>query len=135
MLSYFYNSYIYEVCHNYFQIIKDSLWNTPRTLTYSSHLATTKQYQSIQMNPAFVPPVYHLKPKVNHKKLETILSSIPNIHFSDVPTGKDEKSNIEISRSGTIPKFTLKPIEYSFLLSVNLLFKNLLMVKVGIFVA
>ena len=42
-------------------------------------------------------------------ELETILSSIPNIPFSDVPTGKDENSNIEISKSGTIHNFTFKP--------------------------
>lgn len=43
------------------------------------------------------------------KELELMLSSIPNIPFSDVPIGKDENSNIEISKSGTIPKFTFKP--------------------------
>jgi len=43
------------------------------------------------------------------EQLETILSSIPNIPYSDVPIGKDENSNIEISKSGTIPKFTFKP--------------------------
>ena len=43
------------------------------------------------------------------KELESMLSSIPNIPFSDVPIGKDENSNIEISKSGTIPKFTFKP--------------------------
>jgi seryl-tRNA synthetase len=42
-------------------------------------------------------------------QLETILSSIPNIPYSDVPIGKDEKSNIEISKSGVIPNFTFKP--------------------------
>ncbi|MDB4069527.1 serine--tRNA ligase [Candidatus Pelagibacter sp.] len=42
-------------------------------------------------------------------ELETILSSIPNIPYSDVPTGKDENSNIEISKSGTIHNFTFKP--------------------------
>ena len=42
-------------------------------------------------------------------ELETILSSIPNIPYSDVPTGKDENSNVEISKSGTIPNFTFKP--------------------------
>ncbi|MDB9936599.1 serine--tRNA ligase [Candidatus Pelagibacter sp.] len=42
-------------------------------------------------------------------ELNSILSSIPNIPFSDVPIGKDENSNIEISKSGTIPKFTFKP--------------------------
>jgi len=43
------------------------------------------------------------------EQLETILSSIPNIPYSDVPIGKDENSNIEISKSGTIPNFTFKP--------------------------
>ena len=41
--------------------------------------------------------------------LESMLSSIPNIPYSDVPIGKDENSNIEISSSGTIPIFTFKP--------------------------
>ena len=42
-------------------------------------------------------------------QLETILSSIPNIPYWDVPIGKNESSNIEISKSGTIPNFTFKP--------------------------
>jgi seryl-tRNA synthetase len=42
-------------------------------------------------------------------KLESILSSIPNIPYSDVPIGKDENSNIEISKSGIIPNFAFKP--------------------------
>jgi len=42
------------------------------------------------------------------KQLETILSSIPNIPYQDVPIGKDENSNIEISKSGVIPNFTFK---------------------------
>jgi len=42
-------------------------------------------------------------------ELELILSSIPNIPFSDVPIGKDENSNVEVLKSGTIPKFTFKP--------------------------
>ena len=43
------------------------------------------------------------------KELEIILSSIPNIPYSDVPIGKDESSNKEILQSGVIPKFTFKP--------------------------
>jgi len=41
--------------------------------------------------------------------LETILASIPNIPYSDVPIGKDENSNIEVSKYGKIPEFTFKP--------------------------
>ena len=41
-------------------------------------------------------------------ELETILTSIPNIPYPDVPIGKDENSNIEVLKSGTIPNFTFK---------------------------
>jgi len=43
------------------------------------------------------------------EELESILASIPNIPYSDVPIGKDEHSNIEVSKAGTIPKFTFDP--------------------------
>ena len=46
---------------------------------------------------------------VAKNELESILSSIPNIPFLDVPIGKNENSNIEISKSGTIPNFKFKP--------------------------
>ena len=42
-------------------------------------------------------------------ELNTILSSIPNIPHKDVPVGKDEKDNLEISKSGKIPNFSFKP--------------------------
>ena len=43
------------------------------------------------------------------KQLDIILSSIPNIPHNDVPMGKDENSNIEVSKSGTISEFKFKP--------------------------
>ena len=43
------------------------------------------------------------------KELDAILSSIPNIPHNDVPVGKDENFNIEISKSGKIPEFNFKP--------------------------
>ena len=43
------------------------------------------------------------------KELDAILSSIPNIPHIDVPVGKDENSNIEVCKSGKIPKFRFKP--------------------------
>ena len=42
-------------------------------------------------------------------RLENILSSIPNIPHSDVPIGKDENENLEVSKSGKIPEFDFKP--------------------------
>jgi len=47
--------------------------------------------------------------KITKNKLENILSSLPNIPNDDVPVGKDENSNLEISKNGTIPKFDFKP--------------------------
>ncbi len=43
------------------------------------------------------------------KELYSLLSNIPNIPHADVPIGKDENDNIEVSKSGNIPKFDFKP--------------------------
>ncbi|MDC0851153.1 serine--tRNA ligase [Candidatus Pelagibacter sp.] len=49
----------------------------------------------------------------NQKKikieLDSILSNIPNIPHTDVPEGKNENDNIEVSKSGKIPEFDFKP--------------------------
>ena len=45
-------------------------------------------------------------------KLEKILSNIPNIPHSDVPVGKDENDNVEVSKSGKIPEFDFKPLSH-----------------------
>ena len=49
----------------------------------------------------------------NQKKikieLDSILSNIPNIPHTDVPEGRDENDNIEVSKSGKIPEFDFKP--------------------------
>ena len=49
------------------------------------------------------------KQKKTNVELQNILSHIPNIPHSDVPHGKDENDNIEISKSGNIPSFNFKP--------------------------
>ena len=38
-----------------------------------------------------------------------ILSNIPNVPHEDVPNGKDDNDNVEISKSGKIPKFDFNP--------------------------
>jgi seryl-tRNA synthetase len=43
------------------------------------------------------------------KELDDILSSMPNIALKDIPVGKDESSNKEISKCGEISKFKFKP--------------------------
>ena len=47
--------------------------------------------------------------KKTKSELDLILSTIPNIPHSDVPDGKDENDNVEISKSGKIPNFDFKP--------------------------
>ena len=52
----------------------------------------------------------YIKEQGNIKKeLDTILSSIPNIALKDVPVGKNESSNKQLSKNGEIPKFKFKP--------------------------
>ena len=50
--------------------------------------------------------------KLVKEDLEKILSNIPNIPHPDVPYGKDENDNIEIKKTGVIPKFDFKPISH-----------------------
>ena len=43
------------------------------------------------------------------KKIETLLSSLPNIALNEVPIGKDESFNKEIIKSGEITNFSFSP--------------------------
>jgi len=47
--------------------------------------------------------------KKTKAELNNILINIPNIPHPDVPNGKDENDNVEILKSGKIPKFDFKP--------------------------
>ena len=47
--------------------------------------------------------------KIVKKNLDEILSNIPNIPHEDVPNGKNENDNIEIKKSGKLPKFDFIP--------------------------
>ncbi len=42
-------------------------------------------------------------------ELDSLLSNMPNIPHVDVPAGKDENDNVEVLKSGNIPKFDFKP--------------------------
>ena len=43
------------------------------------------------------------------KKLDDILSSLPNLPLKDIPIGKNENSNKEVKKAGDIQKFNFKP--------------------------
>ncbi len=43
------------------------------------------------------------------KKLDLIVSSIPNLPLNDVPIGNDDKGNVEIEKKGVINKFNFTP--------------------------
>ncbi len=45
-------------------------------------------------------------------KIESTLSSLPNVALNDVPVGKDEKSNKEIKKDGKINNFSFKPLSH-----------------------
>ena len=45
-------------------------------------------------------------------KIEETLNSLPNLALDDVPIGKDENSNQEIKKVGSITKFKFKPISH-----------------------
>ena len=52
--------------------------------------------------------IYGEQKKIKNK-LDDILSNIPNIPHKDVPKGKDENDNVQISKSGEIPEFDFEP--------------------------
>jgi len=47
--------------------------------------------------------------KMTKENLNEILSNIPNIPHKDVPIGKNENDNVEIKKSGKLPKFDFIP--------------------------
>ena len=47
--------------------------------------------------------------KIVKDKLDKILSTIPNVPLKDVPIGKDENDNKEITKVGNIKEFSFKP--------------------------
>ena len=52
------------------------------------------------------------KQKQIKSDLDEILSNIPNIPHVDVPVGKNESDNLEVTTSGKIPKFDFNPMSH-----------------------
>ena len=47
------------------------------------------------------------------KKIDDILSNLPNVALNDVPIGKDEKSNKILRKEGKVNKFNFKILSHS----------------------
>ena len=52
------------------------------------------------------------KQKTIKNELDNLLSSIPNLPLDEVPVGKDENDNIEVTKSGEIKDFKFKPLSH-----------------------
>jgi len=52
------------------------------------------------------------KQKIIKNELDNLLSSIPNLPLNEVPVGKDENDNIEVTKSGEIKDFKFKPLSH-----------------------
>ena len=52
------------------------------------------------------------KQKIIKNELDNLLSSIPNLPLDEVPVGKDENDNIEVTKSGEIKDFKFKPLSH-----------------------
>ena len=52
------------------------------------------------------------KQKIIKSELDNLLSSIPNLPLNEVPVGKDENDNVEVTKSGDIKNFKFKPLSH-----------------------
>ena len=52
------------------------------------------------------------KQKIIKNELDNLLSSIPNLPLDEVPVGKDENDNVEVTKSGEIKDFKFKPLSH-----------------------
>ena len=50
--------------------------------------------------------------KIIKNELDNLLSSIPNLPLDEVPVGKDENDNVEVTKSGDIKNFKFKPLSH-----------------------
>ncbi len=51
--------------------------------------------------------------------LQTLLLQVPNVYIKGTPVGPDEKSNVEIRKTGTPPKFKFAPRDHIELAKIN----------------
>ena len=84
---------------------KESLENEKKNISKSKDENLFKKSKEISKNLDEITQ----KQKIIKRELDMILSNIPNVPHEDVPNGKDANDNVEISKSGKIPKFDFNP--------------------------
>ena len=84
---------------------KETLENEKKNISKSKDENLFKKSKEISKNLDEITE----KQKSIKKELDIILSNIPNIPHEDVPIGKNENDNVELSKSGKIPKFDFNP--------------------------
>ena len=73
-------------------------------------ISKSKDSKNFEKSKALSNEIQSLSKKqlISSKNLNDLMSSIPNISIEDVPIGKNENDNVEISKSGVINKFDFK---------------------------
>ena len=84
---------------------KEALEKEKKDISKSKDKTLFEKSKKISVN---IDKITKLQFKVKNE-LESILSAIPNAPHKDTPIGKDENSNVEISKSGIIPSFSFNP--------------------------
>jgi len=84
---------------------KENLENEKKKISKSQDKELFKKSKSISID---IEKIGKLQSDIKNE-LNGLLSSIPNIPHNDVPIGRDENYNLEISKSGIIPDFNFKP--------------------------
>ena len=84
---------------------KEALEKEKKDISKSKDKTLFEKSKKISVN---IDKISKLQFKIK-KELESILSAIPNVPHKHTPIGKDENSNVEISKSGIIPSFSFNP--------------------------
>ncbi len=88
------------------------LINDKETLEHEKKNISKKQDKSLFVKSKEISEkilIINKKQSLVKKKLDDVLSTIPNLPMEDVPIGNDETSNKEISKSGSIKEFSFNP--------------------------
>ena len=88
---------------------KETFENEKKTLSKSKDEKNFKRSKELS---SLITEISSEQTKIK-KKIDDILSNLPNIALNDVPIGKDEKSNKTLRKEGKVKKFNFKILSHS----------------------